>query len=72
MNDQKTLTCPKCGHQDDEEQWDCLGACNDNVFCRRCHCEFDPETGAIHRCQVDAAQASINREHGIVCEGETA
>ena len=61
------ITCPRCGHKADKKQWDCTGACNDNVFCRCCHCEFDPDTREIHQCNTTAEQAALNREKGIWC-----
>jgi hypothetical protein len=73
MSDERDgiIACPKCGHEDDIEGFDCLGACNDNLFCVRCHCEFDPETGLIHKCKLTADEAAINRERGVTCPGVT-
>lgn len=47
------VRCPKCGRESaDMDDWDVIGACNGNLFCQVCHCEFDPSTGAIHKCRL--------------------
>jgi hypothetical protein len=46
----ETITCPQCGHADDLDGFDVLGACDCNLFCQQCHAEFDPDTGEIHKC----------------------
>lgn len=67
----EVLTCPLCGFQsDDLDDWDCIGACNDNLFCQQCHCEFDPDSGKVHKCSKDAALAASERERGYHCEGD--
>ncbi len=63
----RLLRCPTCGRAAGEDDWDCIGACNNNVFCRLCHCEFDPDTGQVHQCDTSAMQASVNREKGVRC-----
>ena len=35
------IKCPDCGHVDTLDGFDIGGACSNNVFCIRCHCEFD-------------------------------
>ncbi len=40
-------TCPKCGKVDVLDAFDVGGADRDNVFCTRCHCEFNPATGTV-------------------------
>ena len=44
------VKCPDCGFTDDLNGFDVLGACASNVFCIKCHCEFNPDTGKVHRC----------------------
>lgn len=56
------ITCPACGKTDDLNGFDCLGACDDNLFCTRCHSEFDPDTGIVHECNLTAEQAAARRE----------
>ena len=64
------IVCPKCAAQyATVDDLDCIGACNDNLFCTQCHCEFDPETSEIHECDTDTMEAAINRERGIICVG---
>lgn len=40
--DYELLTCPQCGHMDTMDGFDVMGACDDNVFCTQCDCEFAP------------------------------
>ena len=48
------IICPKCGHSDDLDGFDVIDACNENLFCVRCHCEFNPDSGKIHEhCTTD-------------------
>ena len=62
------ITCPECGCEGEEEEFDCIGACNNNVFCHACHTEFDPDTGEAHYCDTTADQAALNRENGVWCQ----
>lgn len=48
MDDDK-LQCPSCPYTGDESVFDCLGACDGNVFCPQCHTEFSSNTGKIHK-----------------------
>lgn len=64
------MRCPNCGKSGDEDDFDVLGACNDNVFCTDCHTEFDPDTGNLDRCDTGARDAAHDRESGIVCKGK--
>jgi len=32
-------TCRECGHRSDVDEWDCLGADDENAFCPRCWSE---------------------------------
>lgn len=38
--DSEMVKCPKCGHTDDIQGFDVLGADGGCVFCVRCHCEM--------------------------------
>ena len=38
--DHVCVTCPNCGHTDDIDGFDCLGADEDKVFCNQCNHEF--------------------------------
>lgn len=51
--------CPGCGYQDVIEHFDTIGACDDQIFCPRCHTEFNFDTGIKHeRCkQCEAIEA---------------
>lgn len=40
------VQCPRCGHTDEMDGFDCLGAdldgdCNSSVFCNQCHEELE-------------------------------
>ncbi len=73
METMAIITCPQCGHTAPENTtdnyggWDVGGACFDNVFCQQCHCEFDPDTGTIHRCEFaeDMDDSRRRLPHGI-------
>lgn len=41
LNDK--IICPKCGNIATLENHDVMGADEDNVFCRKCHKEFNPD-----------------------------
>ena len=44
-----SITCPECEFSGDTDDFDNLGASGEtNVFCTRCNCEFDPDTGVKH------------------------
>lgn len=70
VDTEDAVTCPKCGHRDVADCFDVLGACNDNVFCTQCHCEFDPDSGKIHQCGKDAMKAASDRERGVKCRSK--
>jgi RecJ-like exonuclease len=45
------VQCPNCssgGKAAYWEEFDAVGATDDNLFCPRCDIEFDPETGTIY------------------------
>ena len=44
----ETIECPRCGWSATVEDFDGLGACEGNVFCISCHCEFSCSTGVVH------------------------
>lgn len=64
-------TCPRCGHTGDGDDFDIFGACGDNVFCPKCHLEFDPLTLEPHH--TDPCQMCCNRlakeSGGLITDG---
>lgn len=71
------ITCPSCGktETDNHGGWDVLGACEGNVFCTDCHCEFDPDTGTIHRCEfaddLDDSRRRLPHGHNVMTRAPT-
>lgn len=63
------IQCPKCGFSDVLDGFDCIGACGANVFCVRCHCEFDPDSRVKHdgrSCPTcKAVRREVHTPHGI-------
>jgi DNA-directed RNA polymerase subunit RPC12/RpoP len=51
LEQQTTITCNVCGFTGSVDDFDCIGACANNVFCLNCGTEIDVETGlAGERC----------------------
>ena len=71
VTDDDHVRCPKCGHVGDWDDYDCLGACNGNVFCNACGAEFDTVTGEIHVCSRDAMEAAWDVPGATHCHGDT-
>ena len=45
MNDDEepTVACPTCGFTGGIDDFDCLGACGNNLFCNCCNTEIDED-----------------------------
>jgi hypothetical protein len=49
VSDNYPLTCRACGFSGDLlDDFDTMGACDDQVFCPGCHAEIDATTGEKH------------------------
>ena len=60
------VTCPGCLHTDTLYNFDVIGDCWQNVFCRLCHTEFHPATGEIHP-RGECCERAIEREFDRLC-----
>jgi hypothetical protein len=77
------MTCPECGYtpakEDDYgkpldefeqlDEFEVIGACGLNVFCPRCSCEFNPDTGEPHdpdKCELCKWQVKTQIPEGML------